>query len=149
MSKEYMQAFREARKLMGFTHTSAYVPNNRLTEHSLYVDRITAERMLEICQLLPTSRERISLSKRNVKDVPSPDEVKRLAGNHPNQASIQRQAKECIEALEKANSTMNVAKLAEDEEDQVKWASMAVAWNHMASVLWKELTYATMQVKHE
>jgi hypothetical protein len=148
MSKEYMNAFREARKLMGFTHTSAYVPSNRLADFSLYVERLKAERMLEICEMPPHSRERAALAQRNTTEIPTVQEVMAAVGRFPNQPSLNRQAQLCIKTLEDANAAMNVARQCDDsDEDRVKWMSKAVANNHMANVLWRELAHAIHQLE--
>lgn len=142
-----MNSFREARKEMGFKHTSSYVPSNRLADYSLYVERLKAERMMEICQLPPTSRERVVLAQRNVIDVPTPDEVAVLMKRYPNQTAITKNAKQCLEHLENSNSTMNVGKLSDNDEDFNKWTSLAIAHNHMANVLWREITYMVHQLE--
>lgn len=147
MSKEHMNAFREARKVMGFTHTSAYVPSNRLADFSLYVERLKAERMLEICEMPPHSGERMALSRRNLGDVPTVQEVQAMAARYPNQPNVTKQVKELITALENANSAHNVARQADDNDDYVKWMSKAVAHNQMANVLWRELTQAVHQLE--
>ena len=147
MSKEHMNAFREARKIMGFKHTSAYVPSNRLTDFSLYVERLKAERMLEICEMSPQSGERKALANRNVIDVPTVQEVMAMIGRFPNQPNLNRQAQQCIKSLEDANAAQNVARQAEDNDDYVKWASKAVAHNHMANVLWRELAHSAHQLE--
>lgn len=145
MSKEHMNAFREARKVMGFTHTSAYIPSNRLTDFSLYVERLKAERMLEICELSPHSGERKALAGRNIAEVPTVQEVMALVGRFPNQPNLNRMAQQCIKSLEDANAAQNVAR--QDEEDYVKWMSKAVANNHMANVLWRELVHSAHQLE--
>lgn len=147
MSKEHMNAFREARKVMGFTHTSAYVPSNRLADFSLYVERLKAERMLEICDLPPHSGERRALSRRNLLDVPSVQEVQAMVARYPNQPAITKAARECITRLEDANAAGNVARQSDNNDDYVKWMSKAVANNHMANVLWRELAHSTHQLE--
>lgn len=148
MTKHYMKTFREARQEMGFTHTSAYVPTARLTEFSLFVDRLKAERMLEICETCdPHSGERRALAGRNVMNLPTPDEAEAVLGRHPNQPAIKRQVHELMDRLISANSTMNVAKASETEDDALKMMSWAVAHNHMANVLWRELVFATQQLE--
>lgn len=149
MSKEHMNAFREARRIMGFTHTSAYVPSNRLADFSLFVERLKAERMLEICEMSTHSRERQALANRNVTEAPSVQEVMALVARYPNQPALNRQAALCIKSLEDANAALNVARQSDaDEDDRVKWMSRAVANNHMANVQWRELASAALQLEH-
>lgn len=147
MNKEYMTAFRESRKAMGFRHTSAYVPSNRLAEFSLYVERLKAERMLEICQLPPHGRERRALSTRNTPDVPSEAEIKAVLERHPHQPALQKTASTLFEHLAQANTASNVAKLEDDEDMQIKYMSLNVAHTHMASVLWRELVFMLTQLE--
>jgi hypothetical protein len=147
MSREHMDSFREAKREMGFKHTSAYVPRNRMADFSLYVERLKAERMLEICSLDPTSRERETLANRNIIEVPTVQEVTSIVERYSNQPAITKQAKLCIESLEKSNSTLNVGKLSEPGEEWVKWTSLAVAHNHMANILWRELAQMVHQLE--
>lgn len=136
----YMEAFREARKLMGFKHTSAYIPANRVTEFSLYVERLKAERMIELLELDPHGRERRALASRNLTDVPTVEEAYALA-KRVEQPSVNRQVKLLVDHLNQANSAFNVAKVAKDDDDVVKWMSVAVAHNHMANIIWRELAH--------
>lgn len=52
-----------------------------------------------------------------------------------------------MERLEVANSTLNVAKMTDTDEEQVKWMSLAVAHNHMANVIWREIIHTAKQLE--
>lgn len=142
MSKRYMVNFREARKEMGFIHTSVYIPSNKQVEHSIYVDKLKANHMLTLCRKeLPTSRARRSLAARNLCNLPEKAEVTALEARlKPN-----KEEGEYFSALftymNDAVLFYNLSQKAETEEEELKYLSQAVANNHMAAALWREINF--------
>lgn len=145
--KESMVAFRKSRKVMGFKHTSAYIPADRVADFSLYVERLKAERMMGIVANEPIESEgRMALALCNFINSPSLADLQAMIERNKSHSDIVRQCKECIKYIEAYSVASNAALASDDEDDYIKWQSSAVANNHMAVVIWREITFAVQEL---
>jgi cation transport regulator ChaB len=138
--------FRKARDTMGFRHTSAYVPNAQLANFSIYVERLKAERMMELIKEPITSEARIALAQCNYIDIPTHYDFNNAIERYKQHKDLVNQAKEAIGYAEAFRTAASAAKASEDADDYVKWQSIAVANNAMAAVIWREIIYAAQEV---
>lgn len=147
--KERMIAFRKARSTMGFRHTSAYVPNARLANFSIYVERLKAERMMELIEEPITSEARIALAQCNYVDIPSRADFTSTAERYKLQKEIVKQIKLALEYSENFRAAAGAARIASDADDYTKWQSIAVANNAMAAVIWREIIFAIQEAEEQ
>lgn len=136
--RQSMVSYRHARKVMGFTHTSAYVPNSKLADFSLYVERLKAERMLEICEEPVSSPARRALAQRNFVDIPTPQEINGLIERNKAHKEIVKHAKLSLFHSEQYATALSASRKVDTDDEYIRWISEAVAHNHMVSVIWRE-----------
>lgn len=145
--KESMVSFRKSRSAMGFKHTSAYIPNSRIADFSIYVERLKAERMMEICEEPTTSVARTALSQCNYVEVPNRQELQAMMERNKEQREIVKQCKLALDHAERFNAASMASRMTQDEDDYIKWQSIAVANSSMAAVIWREIIFAVQEAE--
>jgi hypothetical protein len=137
--KEAMRQFRATRKLLGFANTSVYVPRNRMAEHSRFLERLKAERLLEVLETYPSgSPEIAALAGRNYSDIPDRQFVQGVKERFKQHRAVTQLCNELLASIERAALAHSMSK-REDQDDLVKWQAEAVAYSALASVQSKEL----------
>lgn len=136
-ARQSMSVFRENRKLMGFVHTSVYLPEAKREEFGRFVDRVKAEYMMELLELPPNDPARIALAQCNYAAVPDPSEV-HLLYNATEDVALRKLYKKVLFHLESYMTARNGLRIVTNDDEVITFASIAVAQNMMAAYFWSE-----------
>ena len=142
--RAYAQNYRETRKAMGFKHVTTYIPTGREKEFNVIVERMKADRAMEIVETsVVSSTEYQALSTRYFLPVPTIkelNEARTVFEHHPSILSI---CKECSKHIEQHNLLVNGLRLIENVTDEQYTLAMgkSVAHNYMANALWLEVMW--------
>lgn len=139
-NRQNSREFRRARKEMGLTQVTAFIPDSQRKRFSQFVERLKAEHYLKIAtSKSPESTELRALSSRYVVAMPGKAELLQAVNSidTPEARSLGRRINEHIEQSLIAQNTSKFPGL-ESSEYYLACAS-AVAHSTMAAHLWKRL----------
>ena len=137
----YMRKLRFNRKALGLKQMTLFVPENEVNAVNLFVDRLQAERMLDIVQQGDMKLLRL-VAARNLNSLPSIGDTNERFKGQQLKGDLKAALAEAVKYTEKFAAFYHTALESEDNEEMhIQLLSKAVAHNHMAHVLWREFEY--------